>query len=94
MQRIKALNWKCYTIERVQFKSKNVDDKQDGSAVAGTRRKKNLSREFWYMSVCVGSNSTPVRNRFRRDEAVSSADKFPHTKTRVGLNANPFRQTF
>ena len=31
------------------------------------------------MSVCVGSNPTPVKQRFEHDEAEPSADKFCHT---------------
>ena len=42
---------------------------------------KFLSREFWYTSVCVGSNPTPVRKRFEHDETQPSADKFCHTGT-------------
>ena len=33
--------------------------------------------------MCVGSNATPVRNRFERDEAEPSADKFCHTGTSI-----------
>ena len=35
------------------------------------------------MSVRVGSNPTPVRKRFERDEAEPSADKFCHTGTSI-----------
>ena len=45
--------------------------------------KKLLSWEFWYTSVCVGSNPFPVRKRFQRDEAEPSADKFCHTGTLI-----------
>ena len=68
--------------------------REEGRTVSVVRLNKILSREFWYTNVCVGSNPTPVTKHFRRDEAESSADIFRHIKTRVGLNANPFRQTF
>ena len=35
------------------------------------------------MSVRVGSNPTPVRKRFERDEAEPSADKFCHSGTLI-----------
>ena len=33
--------------------------------------------------MCVGSNPTPVRQRFEHDEAEPSADKFCHTGTLI-----------
>ena len=67
-----------------QIKKKYVDVNQAGwPAVWGARLKKVLSREFWYTSVCVGSNPTPVRKRFEHDEAEPSADKFCHTGTSI-----------
>ena len=41
--------------------------------------------------MCVGSNPSPVRTSFRRDEGDFPADEVPYTKKRVGLNANPFK---
>ena len=40
-------------------------------------------RDFWYTSVCVGSNPKPVRKRFENDEADPSADKFYHIGTSI-----------
>ena len=57
----------------------STQTRRDGRAVSGARLKKFLSREFWYTSVCVGSNPTPVRERFEHDEAEPSADKFCRT---------------
>ena len=72
-------------MERPQIQRKNVstETRQNGRAVKGARVKKNLSWEFWYTSVCVGSNPSPVRKRFEHDEAEPSADKFCHTGTSI-----------
>ena len=61
----------------------STETRQKSRAVSGARLKKILSREFWYTSVCVGSNPTSVRKRFERDEAQLSADKFCHTGTSI-----------
>ena len=96
MQQITSLKTKKNTwLKRRNSKAKRpTKTRLDGQVVWGPWLKSFLSRKFWYTSVCVGSNPSPVRTSFRRDEGDFPADEVPYTKKRVGLNANPFRQSF
>ena len=64
-------------------KNVSTETRQNGRAVYGARLKKILSGEFWYTSVRVGSNPTPVFKPFEHDDAEPSADKFCHTGTSI-----------
>ena len=94
--RLHLWKWKKNTwLKRRNSKAKMpTKTRLDGQVVWGPWLKSFLSRKFWYTSVCVGSNPSPVRTSFRRDEGNFPADEVPYTKKRVGLNANPFRQSF
>ena len=43
--------------------------------------------------MCVGSNPTPVRKRFKHNEAEPSADKFCHTGTSISDDSAKQKKT-